>query len=205
MTNDAPDDAQDAGSANELLGEVAHHLTVLIRSDLELAAAQRAPEIREVVLDTAAAGAAAAAALLAFAAASWAAVLGLSHAMASWGAALVVAGAWALVTLILLRTGGVTRLRGRLSPGQQEQSLVAARRTRDEAEQAIKVAAGQLGRAVVRETAEHEMGAIVEAEQRIADTVERDVEAILRDLVTALSVPERAGSFLGRLKNRGRP
>ena len=47
------------------------------------------------------------------------------------------------------------------------------------------------------------MGAVVEAEQRIADTVERDVESILRDLVGALSVPEKAGGFLGRLTGRG--
>jgi hypothetical protein len=207
MTSDAPvspdRDAVPAPSADELLGEVAHELTVLIRSDLELAAAQRAPEVREVVGDVAATGIAAAAALLAFAAVSWAAVLGLSHAMASWGAALVVAGVWALVTLILLRMGHVARLRGRLSPESQGQALASARAARDEAEQKLKVASGQLGRAVVREAAQHELGAVVAAEQRIADTVERDVEAILRDLVGALSMPEKAGSFLDRIKGLG--
>ena len=122
--------------------------------------------------------------------------------MASWGAALVVAGAWALVTLILLRMGDVARLRGRLAP--RARSRRSPRRgSRDEAEQTIKVASGQLGRAVVRDAAEHEMGAVVAAEQRIADTVERDVESILRDLVGALSMPEKAGSFLGRIKGLG--
>ena len=205
MASDASAPITPEPSADELLAEVAHQLTILIRSDLELAAAERAPEIREVVVDTAAAGAAAAAALLAFAAVSWAAVLGLSHAMASWGAALVVAAVWALVALLLLRMGRVTRLRGRLAADGQSQTIAAARLARADAEQAIKVAAAQLGRAVVRETAEHEMGAVVEAEQRIADTVERDVEAILRDLVSALSMPDKAGSFLNRLTGRGRP
>ena len=207
MTSDAPGtpdrDAAPVRSADELLGEVARELTILIRSDLELAAAQRSPEVREVVGDVAATGIAAAAALLAFAALSSAAVLGLSHAMASWGAALVVAGVWALVTLILLRMGNLARLRGRLSPESQGQALASARAARDEAEQKIKVASGQLGRAVVREATQHEMATIVQAEQRIADTVERDVEAILRDLVGALSVPEKAGSFLGRIKGLG--
>jgi hypothetical protein len=205
MASDTPKPITPEPSADELLAEVAHQLTVLIRSDLELAAAERAPEIREVVVDTATAGAAAAAGLLAFAAVSWAGVLGLSHVMASWGAALVVAAVWALVALLLVRMGRVTRLRGRLAAGGQSQTIAAARLARADAEQAIKVAAGQLGRAVVRETAEHEMGAVVEAEQRIADTVERDVEAILRDLVSALSMPDKAGSFLNRLTGRGRP
>ncbi len=203
MASQPPDSAASEPSADELLGEVAHQLTILIRSDLELAAAERAPEVREAVVDTAAAGAAAAAALLAFAAVSWAAVLGLSHVMASWGAALVVAGVWALVTLLLLRMGGVVRLRARLAPGGHEPAIAAARHARADAEKAIRDAAGRLGRAVVREAAQHEMGAVVEAEQRIADTVERDVESILRDLVGALSVPEKAGGFLGRLTGRG--
>ena len=203
MASQPPDSAASEPSADELLGEVAHQLTILIRSDLELAAAERAPEVREAVVDTAAAGAAAAAALLAFAAVSWAAVLGLSHVMASWGAALVVAGVWALVTLLLLRMGGVVRLRARLAPGGHESAIAAARLARADAEKAIRDAAGRLGRAVVRDAAQHEMGAVVEAEQRIADTVERDVESILRDLVGALSVPEKAGGFLGRLTGRG--
>ena len=208
MTSDAPvspdRDVAPAPSADELLGEVAHELTVLIRSDLELAAAQRAPEVREVVGDVAATGIAAAAALLAFAAVSWAAVLGLSHAMASWGAALVVAGVWALVTLILLRMGHVARLRGRLSPESQGQATRLGagcpRRRGAEASRSPRASSGARSSARLRE---HELGAVVAAEQRIADTVERDVEAILRDLVGALSMPEKAGSFLDRIKGLG--
>jgi hypothetical protein len=189
-------------STDELLGEIAHQLTVLMRSDFQLAAAERAPEIRQGARDVSTAAVAAAAALLGFAAASWAAVLGLSHVMASWGAALVVAGVWALVTVLLLRSSGVMRLKARVAPEGQEQALAAARAARADAERAITAAAAKLGRALMRETAGHEMKSIVAAEQRIADTVERDIESILRDLVGALSVPDKAGSFFGRLTRR---
>jgi len=207
MTSDSPeiDEPEPVQSADELLGEVAHELTVLIRSDFELAATQRAPEFKQIAAEAAAAGAAVAAALLAFAAVSWAAVLGLSHVMASWGAALVVAGTWTLVTVVLLRIGHVARLRERLGPEGQEQAVAAATTTRAEAEQAMKVAAGRLARALMRDTAKHEIESIVAAEHRIADTVERDVEAILRDLVSVLAMPDKAGAFLGRLTGRRRP
>jgi hypothetical protein len=191
-------------SVDELLGEIAHQLTVLMRSDFQLAAAERAPEIRQGARDMAAVAVAAATALLGFAAVSWAAVLGLSHVMASWGAALVVAGFWTVVTVLLLRSGGVMRLKARVGPERQEQALAAARAARSDAERAITAAAAKLGKALMRETAGYEMKTIVAAEQRIADTVERDVEAILRDLVGALSVPEKASGFFGRISGRGR-
>ena len=190
-------------TSDEILGELAHELAILVRSDLELAAAQRAPELRQVTLDVAAAFAAAAAALLALAVASAAAILGLDHVMSAWGAALVVAGAWAVVTLVLLRLGHVDRLRKRFAEGSEGQAVAAATAARNEAEQAIKAAASRLARALVRETAAREMHQVVEAEQRIAETVERDVEAILRELVGALSVPEKAGTFLSRITRRG--
>jgi putative superfamily III holin-X len=190
-------------TSDELLGELAHQFAVLIRCDLELTAAERAPELRQFAVDVGAVAAAASAALLAFATLSAAAVLGLAHAVSAWVAALIVGGAWCLVTVLMLRLGHVDRLRKRLASGGHEDAVAAARVARKEAEDAIKVAAARLAHVMVRQTAAHEVEAVVAAEKRIADHVERDVEAILRELVGALSIPEKAGGFMGRLKGRG--
>jgi predicted RND superfamily exporter protein len=185
------------------MGEIAHELAVLVRSDLELTAAQRAPELRQLTVDVAAACVAGAAGFLALAAATAAAILGLAQAMSAWGAALVVAGTWVVVTVVMLRLGHVDRLRARFAEGSEEPAIAAARAEHSDAEQAIKAASSRLARAIVRETAEREVKSVVAAEQRIAETVERDVESILRELVSALSVPEKAGGFLGRITRRG--
>lgn len=187
-------------TSDELLGELAHQFAVLVRCDLELTAAERAPELRQVAVEIGAVAAAAATALLAFVAFSSAAVLGLTHVVPAWGAALIVAGAWSLATLLLLRLGQFDRLRKRLAAGSQEQTIAAARLARKEAEEAIKVAAAKLARVMVRETAAHEVEAVVAAEKRIADNVERDVESILKELVEALSIPDKAGGFIDRLR-----
>jgi hypothetical protein len=204
VTADADAQVQGGGeTTDELLGELAHQFAVLVRCDLELTAAERAPELRQIGMEVGAVAAAGAAALLAFGTMSAAAVLGLAHAVSAWAAALFVGLGWCLVALLLLRLGGIARLRQRLAEGKQEQAIAAARQARKEAEDAIKVAAGKLAHAMVRQTAAHEVDAVVAAEKRLAEHVERDVEQILRELVTALSIPDKAGSFLGRIKGRG--
>jgi len=180
----------------ELLGELAHELSLLVRSDLELAAAQRGPELREVATELAAVSAAAAASLLALAALSWAAIQGLTLAFPSWLAALLVALGWVAVAALLLRIDHPRRLQRRLQAETQEQAIAAAREHRIEAEQAMRTTARNLGRAVAREIGERELRAIAAVEDRLVHAAERDVEAVLKELVNLVRSPGRAGKSL---------
>src|SRR6478672_13495116 len=101
-------------TSNELLGELARELSVLLRSDLEVGAAEHGPQLRHVAIEIAAALAAAVALLLALATASSAAVQGLSLAMPTWGAGLIVAAVWAAVAALLLSLDHPRRLLVRL-------------------------------------------------------------------------------------------
>jgi hypothetical protein len=67
-----------------LTAELVHEVSVLVRKDLELAAVQRAPELRELGMDVAAALVAAAALFLTLGALSWAAYQGLATAFEPW-------------------------------------------------------------------------------------------------------------------------
>ena len=64
-------------TAEELLGELAHELSLLVRSELEVAAAERGPSLHRIAIELAASLGAAVAMLLALGAASLAAVEGL--------------------------------------------------------------------------------------------------------------------------------
>jgi len=64
-------------TAEELLGELAHQLSLLVRSELEVAAAERGPWLHRIAIELAASLGAAVAMLLALGAASFAAVEGL--------------------------------------------------------------------------------------------------------------------------------
>ena len=90
-------------TAEELLGELAHELSLLVRSELEVAAAERGPWLHRIAIELAASLGAAVAMLLALSAASFAAVEGLRLVLPGWLAALAVAVAWAGITALLLR------------------------------------------------------------------------------------------------------
>ena len=73
----AEESTEARATRDALVGDLAHHLSVLVRKDLELAAVQRAPEIRQLAIEVAAALAAAVALFLTLGALSWAAFQGL--------------------------------------------------------------------------------------------------------------------------------
>jgi hypothetical protein len=190
-------------SSDELLGELARDLSLLVRREMEVAAAQNAPQLRQLAIELAVATAAGAALLFALAGLSWAAVQGLSLAVPSWSASLIVAGAWAVVAALLVRLDHPRRLARRLTKEASEQSLEAAERKRDEAEEAVKATAERLGEAVARETVERELEAGFSAAEHLAAVSEDDVEDLLKELVVALLAPGRAGlSLLERIVGR---
>ena len=174
-----------------------------MRRELELAAAQNAPRIREVGSEVVVALTALVASLFALAALSWAAAQALSLVLPAWGASLVVATAWAAVAALLLRHDHPRRLAQRLTSESRAQALAAAERERDDAENAVKKTAERLGEAVARETTARELKAGVLAAEHVATAVEHEAEDILKELVVALLAPGRAGiSVLERLIGR---
>jgi hypothetical protein len=193
-------------TSDELLGQLAHQVAHLVRSDVELAAAEHGPQLRQVAIELAIAVAAAAALLLAFAAASWSAIDGLTRAVPSWSASLIVAAAWAAVAGLLLRHDHPRRLLRRLTQPDHAQAVESAQRERRNAEQAVKETAERFGRAVAREAAEREIGSAVSAAERAAATAEHGAEALVKELIVALLAPGRAGiSMLERIVGRKQP
>jgi putative superfamily III holin-X len=193
-------------SSDELLGRVAHELSLLVRADLELAAAERAPQVRRISIEVATALAAAVALVLALAAASLAAIQGLATALPSWAASLIVAGAWALVGVLLLRHDHPRRLVQRLSAESTGRAIESARAARGEAERAVKDTAEKLAEAVAREAAERELKKGFEAAEHLAGEAEDEAEDLLKELVVALLTSGKAGiSFLERIMGREPP
>ena len=110
-------------TAEELLGELAHELSLLVRSELEVAAAERGPWLHRIAIELAASLGAAVAMLLALGAASLAAVEGLRLVLPGWLAALVVAVGWLGITALLLRVDHPRRLWRRLRQQTYEQTM----------------------------------------------------------------------------------
>ena len=113
-------------TAEELLGELAHELSLLVRSELEVAAAERGPWLHRIAIELAASLGAAGAMLLALGAASLAAVEGLRPVLPGWLAALVVAVGWLGITALLLRVDHPRRLWRRLRQQTYEQTMATA-------------------------------------------------------------------------------
>jgi Putative Actinobacterial Holin-X, holin superfamily III len=190
-------------SSDELLGQLAHEFSVLVRRDLQLTVAQHGRQLRHLAIEIAVALAAGAALLLTFAALSWAAVQGLEHAVPSWTASLIVAAAWALVAVVLLRLDHSRRLLRRLTEETRGRAIASAERDRRHAEEAVKVTAERLGEAVAREAAGRELKAGVSAAERLAAATEDEAEVALKELIVALLAPGKAGlSLLERMVGR---
>jgi hypothetical protein len=201
LTDDRPEGKQE--TSDELLGRLAHEFSVLVRRDLQLTVAQHGQQLRHLALETAVALAAAVALLLAFAALSWAAVQGLDHVVPSWTASLIVAAAWTLVAVALLRLDHPRRLLRRLTEETRERAITSAERDRRYAEEVVKATAERLGEAVAREAAERELKAGVSAAGRLAAAAEGEAEDALKELIVALLAPGKAGlSMLERIVGR---
>lgn len=179
---------------------------MLVRRELEVAAAQNAPQVRQVAVELAVALAALVALLFALAALSWAAAQALSLVLPSWAASLIVAGTWTVVAALLLRHDHPRRLAQRLTTQAGERALETAERERDQAEEAVKETAERLGEAVAREAMERELKAGVSAAEHMAGAAEQEAEDLLKELIVAFLAPGRAGiSVLERIVGRGEP
>ena len=184
----------------ELLGELAHELSLLVRSELEVAAAERGPWLHRIAIELAASLGAAVAMLLALGAASFAAVEGLRLVLPGWLAALAVAVVWGGITALLLRFDHPRRLFRRLRQQTYEQAIATAYEDRSTAEADVRAAAERLSHAISAEMREREARAIIAGERRVISAGERDAEVVLKELMSILAAPGRAGvNLLERL------
>ena len=180
-------------TAEELLGELAHQLSLLVRSELEVAAAERGPWLHRIAIELAASLSAAVAMLLALGAASFAAVEGLRLVLPGWLAALAVAAVWAGITALLLWVDHPRRLWRRLRQQTHEQAMTTALDDRSRAEADVRAAAERLSHAISAEMREREARAIIAGEKRLISAGERDAEVVLKELMSILAAPGRAG------------
>jgi hypothetical protein len=193
-------------TAEELLGELAHQLSLLVRTELEVAAAEREPWLHRIAIEVAASLGAAVAMLLTLGAASLAAVEGLRLVLPGWLAALTVAAVWGGITVLLLRVDHPRRLWRRLRKQTHEQAMATAYADRSAAEADVRATAERLSHAISTEMREREARAIIASEQRLISTGERDAEVVLKELMSILAAPGRAGiNLLERLLEGNAP
>jgi hypothetical protein len=171
-----------------------------LRSELEVAAAEREPWLHRIAIELAASLGAAVAMLLTLGAASLAAVEGLRLVLPGWLAALVVAVVWGGITALLLRVDHPRRLWRRLRTQTHEQAMATAYADRSTAEADVRATAERLSHAISAEMREREARAIIAGEKRLISTGERDAEVVLKELMSILAAPGRAGvNLLERL------
>lgn len=195
--SDVPDPTAAPGPTSaELLSVLAHDMAVLMRAELELNQAEHAVERRERAVEIAALLGGGLALMLAAAAATAAAIEGLQHWFSNWLAALIVAGAWTAAAALLFEAGKLERIRHRFDPEGDAQRLADAQVRCAAAEASVRLAAARLA-----ETARAEaMDSIAE---RTIGVAEREGELLLRELVSLLRSPGRAGiGVLGKLAGR---
>jgi len=183
-------------ASDELIGRLAHELSLLIRSDVELSALERGPVLRKVAIEAAVTLLSGLVLLLSLAAVGWAAILGLANIVPRGVAALLVAAGWAAIGGLLLRFGPPHRLWRRLTRETHEQRLASAQLHRREAERSVRETAADLGRALMHEARDRELHAAASAAHRVGAAAEHEVEAVLKELGRALNVPAKAGRTL---------
>jgi hypothetical protein len=138
--------------------------------------------------------------LLSLGAASLAAVEGLRLVLPGWLAALVIALAWAGITALLLQVDHPRRLWRRFREQTHEQTLATAHEDRSAAEADVRATAERLSHAISAELREREARAIIAGEKRVITAGERDAEVVLKELISILAAPGRAGvNLLERL------
>ena len=179
-------------SANELLVQLGHDVTVLAVCEAELQASRNLPAVRRAARDLVATLAAVLALLTAFAFVNVAAFVALSGPVDDWVAALVLAGVWlvlgiALVVALAVRAGTATGWHWwRVFSAGREETLKDLEQARADAEQAVRETLGKLAPAVAIELASATVPAaatgMVEAGQDVLETSDQIVEAITEDL-----------------------
>jgi|SRR5580765_640915 len=197
----AADETTEARATRDaLVADLVHQMSLLVRKDLELAAVQRAPEIRQLAIEVAAALAAAVALFLTLGALSWAAFQGLAVAFEPWTAALIVAAVWMGISLLAISIDHPRRLLRRLKQGSHEDALSDALAERELAEQAARTSAKELRLELRREAHERERQILSEAGHRVVHAAERDLETLLKEILGVLGAPGRVGiNLLERL------
>jgi len=196
----AEESTEARATRDALVGDLAHQVSVLVRKDLELAAVQRAPEIRKLAIEIGAALAAAVALFLTLGALSWAAFQGLAVAFEPWTAALIVAAAWTAISVLAISIDHPRRLLRRLGKGAHEEALSDAIVERELAKQEVRTTTNELRQELRREARERERQLLSDAEQRVDRAAERDFEALLKEILGVLGAPGRVGiNLLERL------
>jgi hypothetical protein len=166
---------------------------VLVRWELELSAARRAPQVRAASRELVAAVVSAAGLFLALAVVTFAIEQALTLAVRPWLAAAIVAGGWVCIAGLLLGFDLPWRLKRRLDELDSKETLEAAMAGRADAEAGAREAAARFARSLADEVVRHERDQIAQGAQNLRDTVERDTEAALREILDALLAPGRAG------------
>jgi Putative Actinobacterial Holin-X, holin superfamily III len=197
-TASGPRPAVAAGEATsaELLGQLAHELTSLLRTELQLNQCEHAAGRRQRASEIAALAAGAAAGLMAFAALTAATVKALEFVLSAWAASLVAAAAWGILAVVLLQAGKLSKLLARFDPAGDEARLERLQDEQRAGEVAMQQAAGRFAQAAARETVDS-------VAKRATDAVDQEGELLLRELAGLLRAPGRAGiGVLGRLAGR---
>jgi hypothetical protein len=110
-----------------------------------------------------------------------------------WLASAIVAGGWVCIAGLLIGFDLPWRLKRRLDQLDSSETLEAALAGRAEAEAAARGAASRFARSLAAEVVKDERDQLAQNAQNLRDTVERDTEAALRELLDALLAPGRAG------------
>jgi putative superfamily III holin-X len=180
----------------ELFKRLVDELSVLMRSDLELAVARRSPQLRRLGIEAAVAVMAAAALFLAVGAFSWAVAQGLQHVLPSWCASAVVGSLWLSAAIILIRLDHPRRLLRRLANETTGDAVARTEQDRADTEQAMKTNAEQLVRAFAKVAAELAVDESVSELEKLAGAVEGESEGVVNGLAVALRAPSKAGRSL---------
>jgi len=179
---------------------------VLVRWELELSAARRAPQVRAASRDLAAAVVSAAGLFLALAVVTFAIEQGLTLVVRPWLAATLVAAGWVCIAGLLLGFDLPWRLKRRLETLDSKETLEAALAGRAQAEDAAREAAARFARSLADEVVKHERAQIAGGARQLGETAAHDADVALRDLLSALLAPGRAGiGLIESLAERGRP
>jgi hypothetical protein len=197
---------RDGRRSGQLAGQLGDELAHLLRSDAELAMAERMPEIRRTATEVAVLTAGVAALLFALAGGTWAAGLGLAGVVPAWSSALIVAGAWLLVAAVLLLHEHPRSLVSRLSDEHQVEMLASRRAERDEAERRLRDTAERLAEALLHDAEARAVHAATGAARRGIDEAEREAGLLIAQLADALRERGKAGQgFLDWLRGEEKP
>jgi hypothetical protein len=194
-----------AADSSDLLGELARELSVLVRRDLDVAAAERLAMVRRALLDLGVVVGIGAAAVFALATLSVAAGVALAGSISAWLAALIIATGWAAVAI----AGALILLRPRMQPREREElfgllqmltttqhldDLREAREdARDEAESEMRQTSASLVTSFLDDATEHQMKAVPAIAKREAERLEAEAAELLEHRLPLLVAPARVG------------